>query len=89
MYIGCWGGKGCCCGCDVAFGEWDGGKGILKFNENKKICAGCSKNKILVSLPKCNHTLCVECLKIVYYGDKGNFIKRGTIAKNKCPFCKK
>jgi len=95
MYIGCWGGKGCCVNCDMIFGEWNGGKGILEISENIQECCVCLEEKKLVSLPKCIHSVCIECLKKLYFGeedeydDDDNVFTECNKATSKCPLCRK
>lgn len=58
-----------CYGCECLFGKWRGGKGILnKFNTIK--CPICLEYKKGVSQPRCEHYLCVDCIKRCYYGEK-------------------
>ena len=64
-YMGCY--HGLCCDCDISFGTWNGGKGILNFYENKE-CPICFENSICISQPKCNHCVCIKCFKRCYYG---------------------
>lgn len=57
--------KGCylCIGCDVMFGPWCGGKGILNIVDNHE-CPICLDNNIRsISFPKCNHMVCIDCFK--------------------------
>jgi hypothetical protein len=63
--------KGCylCTNCDVMFGNWRGGKGILEMT-NKLECPICLEMKESISQPRCNHSLCVGCFKRCYYGDE-------------------
>jgi hypothetical protein len=61
-----------CCGdlctnCDILFGKWAGGKGILETQEVE--CPICLEEKLGISQPKCNHFLCIECFKRCHYGD--------------------
>jgi hypothetical protein len=58
-----------CYGCECLFGKWRGGKGILnKFNIIK--CPICLEYKNGVSQPRCEHYLCIDCMKRCYYGEK-------------------
>ena len=67
QFINCWGGKGLCLNCDVNFGNWNGGKSILVVSENKKECCVCFEEEIHVTLPKCSHELCINCMKKIYF----------------------
>lgn len=95
MYIGCWGGNGCCMNCDILFGKWNGGKGILKIGEINKECCVCLEDRKLVSLPKCIHEVCIECFPKIYfneedeYDDDDSLIRIGNKATNTCPLCRK
>ena len=81
-YIGYWGGNCCCMNCDILFGRWNRGKGILEIGELKKECCVCLEEKRLVSLPKCIHEVCIECLRKIYFcGFEGT--------SGMCPLCRK
>ena len=73
-------GEGICLNCDIIFGKWNGGKGILEISNNEEECCVCLDNKIQISLPKCNHTLCIECMRKTYFGKR---------TLNNCPLCRK
>ena len=57
-----------CFNCDVAYGIWDGGKGKLIFKQDD--CCICLENKRCVSMPKCNHFVCIDDFKRMFYGEK-------------------
>lgn len=90
-----------CLNCDMMFGRWKGGKGILDiFSENKE-CPKCKNTLKCLSLPKCEHYLCINCFKKYNYDKKciictsnniisGNIVKiifEKLDSKNKCIFC--
>jgi len=97
QFIECWGGKGCCINCDVLFGNWNGGKGILDIKDNVDECCVCFESKRHISLPKCNHSVCIECLRKLFWSEEdetdgegeGNIVKEGHKASRKCPLCRK
>lgn len=65
----------------MLFGRWNGGKGILEIGELKNECCVCLEEKGLVSLPKCIHEVCIECLRKIYFnGCEG--------ASGMCPLCR-
>ena len=54
---------GRCMNCDVFLGEWQGGRGNLEF-KTIDMCCICHEEGIEgVSMPKCQHFICVECFK--------------------------
>ena len=65
-----------CVSCDCMFGTWgnpetefsNNGKGVLDVIENVE-CMICFKTKNGLSLPKCYHSVCIDCFKRMYYGD--------------------
>jgi hypothetical protein len=57
-----------CINCDILFGEWDGGKGILKEYENIE-CPICLGTKSCFEQPKCDHPICADCFRIIYLAD--------------------
>ncbi len=61
--------NGLCLDCDMMFGTWQGGKGKLNTKENTE-CPICLKKVKCISLPKCEHYVCIECMKRCWYGDK-------------------
>jgi hypothetical protein len=56
-------GKYLCTNCDMHFGK------ILEKSDNIE-CPICFENKRGISLPKCNHYICIDCLKRCYHGDE-------------------
>ena len=52
-----------CTSCDIAFGTWQGGSGVLQQVDNIQCPVCFERNKIGVRLPKCVHILCTECFK--------------------------
>ena len=59
---------GLCINCDIMFGKWDGGKGELVFKQDD--CCICLENKRCVSMPKCNHFVCIDDFKRCMYGEE-------------------
>lgn len=56
-----------CYKCNFFFGKWRGGKGILNQINIIK-CQICLEYKKGVSQPKCEHYLCIDCMRRCYYG---------------------
>jgi hypothetical protein len=52
-----------CTNCDILFSK------ILIIIDNVD-CPICLEKKRSVTLPNCNHTMCIDCFKRSYYGDK-------------------
>jgi len=59
---------GLCINCDKMFGKWDGGKGELVFKQDD--CCICLENKRCVSMPRCNHFVCIDDFKRCIYGEE-------------------
>ena len=59
--------NGLCGTCDVMFGTWQGGKGVLETEEGLE-CPICLDTKTCISQPNCNHKICVDCFKRCYFG---------------------
>ena len=57
-----------CDKCNYLFGKWRGGKGILNELNDFIKCPICLEYKKCVSQPKCEHYLCIDCIKRCYYG---------------------
>lgn len=65
-----------CMMCHCKFGTWTNenagiyrtGKGVLDITDDLQ-CPICLEIKRSVSLPNCEHTLCIKCFKRCYYGD--------------------
>jgi hypothetical protein len=58
---------GVCFLCDVEYGKWQGGNGVLQFKDNEFCCicldtTRCVKNK-------CNHYICINDFKRCFYGE--------------------
>jgi hypothetical protein len=69
-----WKGTYLCILCSVMFGTWRKeddfhfGKGILDIGKILK-CPTCSDvSSKSVTHPRCDHTLCIKCFKLCYYG---------------------
>lgn len=62
---------GLCLHCDMMFGKWCDGKGILNIINNVE-CPICYELTTCLSQPKCDHYICISCFKRCYYGDKNN-----------------
>ena len=61
-----------CTDCHMNFGTWGKdhkGKGTLEIYDNIE-CPICLDEKLGISQPNCNHTLCINCFKRCYYGDE-------------------
>ena len=72
------------------WGESHTGKGILEINNNLE-CPICFENKLGISQPNCEHTLCIGCFKRCHYGEYNEEIEENEIKENlrKCPLCRK
>lgn len=55
-----------CTKCDLCYGEWNGGKGTLTEYPNHE-CPICLETKLCFEQPKCNHPICADCFRIVYF----------------------
>ena len=60
--------SGLCMNCEIAYGTWQGGKGILNIIDSIE-CPICLETTQGVTQPKCDHTLCIKCFKRCHYGD--------------------
>jgi hypothetical protein len=62
-----------CTNCDMLYGTWGTthkGKGELVLNKNIE-CPICFENNLGVTLPNCEHAICIDCFKRCHnYGDK-------------------
>lgn len=58
--------KDICINCDLLYGKWKGGKGILPIYENKE-CPICLDIETNIELPYCNHTLCLNCFNRCFH----------------------
>ena len=56
-----------CTNCDMMFGKWIGGKGVLQQKQDVE-CPICLETKQGLELPFCQHYLCLMCFKRCYYG---------------------
>ena len=65
-----------CVDCRMIFGNWMNKaesfieKGVLKFCDSDRECPICLDVKPSIFQPRCKHTLCIDCFKRCYYGDK-------------------
>jgi hypothetical protein len=55
-----------CTTCDLTFGEWDGGKGVLEEYPEYE-CPICLEIKTCFEQPKCKHPICADCFRIIYF----------------------
>lgn len=69
-----------CYDCNMLFGSWRGYKGILDKKENI-LCPACLKYGYGISRPTCNHFICIDCFKILYFGTKTNTIEENNICE--------
>jgi hypothetical protein len=64
-----------CINCHMMFGTWGSventhiGKGTLKISNNLE-CPICFEIKQCISQPRCEHSVCIDCFKRCYYGEK-------------------
>lgn len=61
-----------CLNCDMSFGKWKNGKGYLPITKDLE-CPICFEIKDNISLPFCNHNICIDCFKqcFSYENEKG------------------
>ena len=70
-------GRYLCTNCDMSFGTWRNeeqgvyktGKGELSFVGDTE-CPVCLKVEPSVTLPNCDHSMCIECFKRCHFGDR-------------------
>ena len=67
-YLDCHSGR--CQSCNMFFGNWNGsgGCGNLNFVDNIE-CPICFENKEGVNMPRCDHYICIDCFKYIYFKD--------------------
>jgi len=56
-----------CLTCDMLFGTWQNGRGILPTIDNAE-CPICLETTLCISQPKCEHYVCIDCFQRCYYG---------------------
>ena len=60
---------GLCVNCDVMFGTWKGGPGVLKFSTEQMECPICMTDSTdNVKMPNCTHWICTGCLRVAFHG---------------------
>lgn len=64
--------NGMCINCDVMFGTWRGGKGVLEIADNIE-CPVCLEFKKCVSQPMCDHFICIDCFKRCFFPNYGEY----------------
>jgi len=64
--------KDFCFDCEMLFGKWRNKNINLKTGEG--ICTICNSNDVCITRPTCEHILCANCFKILYFGGN-NYIK--------------
>lgn len=58
-----------CIDCNNLFGKWREKSFTLKFTETLETCPLCfQKNQKCIKRVDCDHFLCVDCFRLVYYG---------------------
>lgn len=64
-------GKWLCTNCDILFGTWgtQTGRGVLIFKDDVE-CVVCYDTTRVVSLPNCDHFVCIGCFQRMYYGEE-------------------
>jgi hypothetical protein len=77
-----------CTNCDMLFGPFNNGKGILEIKMAE--CPICLEEKKCVTQPRCHHCVCIKCFKRCYYGNPINetFEDNESFLKL-CPLCRK
>lgn len=86
-YLNCH--NGLCCNCNMMFGTWQGGKGILKHIEDEECCV-CMEDAALFELQRCNHTMCASCIRKSYYltPEEHESLASKPEYLSKCPICR-
>jgi len=86
-----------CYDCEMLFGKWRNKNINLNFKIDN--CTTCElKNNICVSRPTCEHFLCINCFKVLYFGSTnyinlnndlnlGEYLEYKNFLK-KCRICK-
>jgi hypothetical protein len=61
---------GLCMDCHSLFGKWRNfnNSSILKIKDSEIECPLCNIIDINIKRPHCEHTLCINCFKKLYYG---------------------
>lgn len=83
-------GQWLCTNCDIDFGKWQGGKGTLIIKDNVE-CPICLETKKGISLPKCDHYICIGCFKRCYFNhdnDSDSDDDNKEAYLRKCPLCR-
>lgn len=57
-----------CIDCDMLFGTWINGKVKLKEYQNFE-CPICLEIKTVFEQPKCDHKICADCFRVIYFGN--------------------
>ena len=65
-----------CFDCNMLFGSWRGCKNIS--NNKQDIGTLCFKNDICIRRPKCEHYICKQCFKKLYFAS-GMYIIKGCL----------
>lgn len=69
-----------CTKCDIEFGKWNGGKGNLKeYPDNE--CPICLNTKTCFEQPRCEHLICDDCFRVLYFGEIPQDIIESKIGK--------
>lgn len=69
-----------CIPCDLTFGEWKDGKGVLDKYLNHE-CPICLENKTCFEQPKCKHPICSSCFRTIYFGEVPDELIESKIGK--------
>lgn len=84
--------SGLCANCDISFGTWNGGKGILNTKQNIECCVCLEENMLGISGPRCKHYLCIDCFKKIYWPEVKYDENDEEIEPeewfSKCPLCR-
>lgn len=61
--------EGLCMDCYSLFGKWRNfNNSVLKIEESEIECPLCKFVDINIKRPNCDHTLCINCFRKLYYG---------------------
>ena len=58
-----------CIDCNMLFGKWRTKKDYLSFKNNID-CSICKQNELCIMRPQCEHFICIQCFKILYFNHK-------------------
>jgi hypothetical protein len=81
-----------CYDCHMLFGSWRGVNTVLDTQDDLQ-CPLCAKISKCITRPKCDHFICTDCFKKLYYSNEFYIIKeKGNLSEylafeNSCKKC--